>query len=54
MTDVILVGILLGIVGGAVFYIVKEKKKGIKCIGCPSAGSCGRKTGCQNNTKKNP
>ena len=24
----------------AIRYIVKEKKKGAKCIGCPYAGSC--------------
>ncbi len=26
----------------AIRYIVKEKKKGNKCIGCPYAESCGR------------
>ena len=24
----------------AIRYIIKEKKKGTKCIGCPYAGSC--------------
>ena len=24
----------------AVRYIIKEKKKGTKCIGCPYAGEC--------------
>ena len=32
---------LVAIVFFAVRYIVKEKKKGTKCIGCPYAGSCG-------------
>ena len=45
MTDVIIVGILLLIVGGAIFYIVKEKKKGTKCIGCPAAGNCPSRNG---------
>ena len=27
----------------AVRYIVKAKKKGAKCIGCPIAGSCQKK-----------
>lgn len=27
----------------AIRYIVKEKKKGTKCIGCPLAGSCQKK-----------
>ena len=59
MADIIIVGILLLIVGGAIFYIVKEKKKGTKCIGCPAAGNCpsrnGAGTACicgsQNDTK---
>ena len=25
----------------AIRYIVKEKMKGIKCIGCPQSGACG-------------
>ena len=24
----------------AIRYIIKEKKRGVKCIGCPMAGSC--------------
>ena len=31
---------LVLIVSLAVRYIVREKKKGTKCIGCPYAGSC--------------
>lgn len=27
-------------IGAAVTYIIKAKKKGVKCIGCPDAGSC--------------
>ncbi|MCQ2508671.1 MAG: FeoB-associated Cys-rich membrane protein [Dorea sp.] len=32
--------ILLLLVGSALFYIRKEKKKGVRCIGCPNAGKC--------------
>lgn len=32
--------IILMIVGAAVVYIIKEKKKGVKCIGCPDGASC--------------
>ena len=32
--------IILIIVGAAVVYIIKEKKKGVKCIGCPNGASC--------------
>jgi hypothetical protein len=40
MIDIIIIGVLVLVIGGAVFYIVKEKKKGAKCIGCPAAGNC--------------
>jgi len=58
MTDYILVVVILFIVGAAVAYIVKEKKKGTKCIGCPAAATCpsahGGKCsgGCHSNTKE--
>ena len=41
MTDVIVISIVLIIVGLISLYIYKEKKKGVKCIGCPSACTCG-------------
>ena len=42
MTD-IMVGLLVAvIVGAALLYIRKEKKKGAVCIGCPNADSCGK------------
>ena len=37
MADIIVGIILILLIGGAVAYIVKEKKKGTKCIGCPAA-----------------
>lgn len=45
MTDIIIIGILLIVIGGAVFYIVKAKKNGAKCIGCPAGGNCPGKSG---------
>ena len=45
MADVVIVLILIVIVGGAVGYIIKEKKKGTKCIGCPHSGNCGKNCG---------
>ena len=47
MPDVILIIVLAAIIGGAIMYIVKAKKKGVKCIGCPSGGTCsGKCSGC--------
>lgn len=47
MENLIIIGILVMLVGTAVFYIRKEKKKGTRCIGCPSAGCCSGR-GCAN------
>ena len=47
MIDVVLVLILLLIIGAAVAYIVKAKKNGTKCIGCPASGACAGKCGGQ-------
>ena len=46
MENLIVIGILVLVVGAAVFYIWKEKKKGTRCIGCPSAGSCSGACSC--------
>lgn len=43
MTDIIVVGILVIILGAAIIYIRKAKKSGVKCIGCPSGCSCSGK-----------
>ena len=32
------------IIVGAVFYIIKSKKSGGKCIGCPYSNSCSKKS----------
>ena len=40
MSTVIASLALVAIVTGAITYIIKEKRKGTKCIGCPVASSC--------------
>ena len=45
MANFITVTIIILIIAAAITYIVKEKKKGTKCIGCPSAGACAKKAG---------
>ena len=40
MTNIIVIAILALILGLAVGHIVKEKKSGAKCIGCPHSKSC--------------
>ena len=40
MADIIVGGIVLLVIGAATFYIIKAKKSGVKCIGCPAARQC--------------
>lgn len=46
--EIIAISIIALIIGGAVFYIVKAKKSGRKCIGCPDGCSCKAKNGKDN------
>ena len=41
-----LVALILGTVG---FYILRQKKKGVKCIGCPAGEAACRVSGCGGN-----
>lgn len=54
MTDIIVGLIVLLIVGAALFYIRKEKKRGVACVGCPYAGECAKKHngGCHSETEE--
>ncbi len=40
MTNLIVTLVLVAAVGGAGLYIWRAKKKGVKCIGCPSNKTC--------------
>lgn len=52
--DVIAIILIVLIIGAAIFYIVKAKKRGQKCIGCPYSKTCNSKNtsphSCQNKT----
>jgi len=42
--------VLAVILGGAVWYLIRAKKKGVKCIGCPDGAKCaGSCSGCAGN-----
>ena len=43
MENVIVVFILVGITAGILWYLVRAKKKGETCVGCPYAKQCGSK-----------
>ena len=36
--------VLVLTVGGAILYLVRARKKGQKCIGCPYASACAKKS----------
>ena len=49
MENILLVLVILLIVGGASAYVIRAKKQGQKCIGCPYAKECASKGGgCSN------
>lgn len=52
MSDFIVIAIIVIIVGLALAYIIREKKRGAKCIGCPYAKSCGGN--CSGNAASGP
>lgn len=38
--DFIVILILVVILGSAITYIIKAKKAGVKCVGCPMSKTC--------------
>lgn len=52
MIDYIVTVVILFIISISISYIMKAKKKGVKCIGCPAQGKCASKntncSGCKN------
>ena len=50
MTDIIVMGVIVLIVGLAAAYVIREKKRGVKCIGCPHAEECAQKGKCGDNS----
>ncbi len=40
MVDLIIIAVVFVILASAITYIIKAKKSGVKCIGCPSSKQC--------------
>ncbi len=40
MVNIVVGGIIVLILVSVVVYIVRAKRRGVRCIGCPSGGSC--------------
>lgn len=41
LPEIIAIIAIVLIVGLALFYVIRAKRKGQKCIGCPNSKSCG-------------
>lgn len=53
MEDIFLIAIIVGVIGGIVWYLLRAKKKGEKCIGCPYCKQCSGKHKACNNKERN-
>ena len=40
LATILAVVVLVAVISLAGLYIYREKKRGVKCVGCPYAGSC--------------
>lgn len=53
--NIIAIAVIVLIVGGATAYIIRAKKNGQRCIGCPDSktcGGCGGSCSCCQSSKK--
>ena len=53
MINTIIIVILVAIAAAIIFYLIRQKKRGAVCIGCPHAKQCSHKEeggccGCMN------
>ncbi|MBO5303672.1 MAG: FeoB-associated Cys-rich membrane protein [Lachnospiraceae bacterium] len=40
MADIIIIAVVAVLVGTAGMYIRKQKKRGVRCVGCSAGGQC--------------
>ncbi len=45
MENIAVICVLSAIVGIIVWYLVRRKKRGEKCVSCPYGGQCSRRCG---------
>lgn len=46
MKDILIIAVIALIIGLVIWYVIRAKKKGVKCIGCPNGATCGKTGGC--------
>ena len=47
MENAIIIAVLVLVIGAAALYVIRAKKRGTKCVGCPYAEQCGGRCGDQ-------
>lgn len=45
MDNYVVIAVLVAVLGGAAGYVIRAKRKGKKCIGCPYSDKCGGNCG---------
>ena len=38
--DILIIAVIVVILGSAILFLRRAKKKGIKCVGCPDSSTC--------------
>ena len=54
MENMIAVLVIVILVGSAAAYLIKAKRSGVKCVGCPAGGNCSSKNKKKKKKRKNP
>ncbi|MBO5305744.1 MAG: FeoB-associated Cys-rich membrane protein [Clostridia bacterium] len=52
MENIIAIAVIVLVLGGAIFYLVRAKKRGQKCVGCPYCKQCSGTCSGDKQTKK--
>jgi hypothetical protein len=46
MVNILIIAAVLAVLGGAGYYVYKEKKSGAACVGCPNSRNCASHSSC--------
>lgn len=52
MKDIIIIIFITIVVGSALLYLIRSKRRGEKCVGCPYAKQCGGKCASDNHSEE--
>lgn len=52
MENMIVAAVLVLIIGAVIYFLVRAKKRGAACIGCPQSKQCGKCCSCKEPKQK--